>query len=77
MIFKVLIRPGEDGYLIASVPSLPGCHTQGKTFETALKNIREAVEGYIEVSQKFGDSFVTDDRELVETTVEVPALAAA
>jgi len=77
MVFKVLVRSGEDGYLIASVPSLPGCHTQGKTFETVLKNIREAIEGYIEVSQKFGDFFVTDDRELVETTVEVPVLATA
>ena len=72
MIFKVLIRPGEDGYLIGSVPSLPGCHTQGKTFESVLKNIREAIEGYLEVCQKFGDPFVTDDKELIETTVEVP-----
>ena len=75
MIFKVLVRPGEDGYLVASVPSLPGCHTQGKNFEAALKNVREAIQGYIEVSQKFDDPFVSDDRELVETTVEVPVLA--
>lgn len=35
--------PGEDGYVVAEVPSLPGCVSQGKTREEALANVREAI----------------------------------
>jgi predicted RNase H-like HicB family nuclease len=41
-----MLYPGEDGYWVAEVPSLPGCISQGKTREEAVKNIREAIRGY-------------------------------
>ena len=44
---QVVIYPGEDGYWVAEVPSLPGCISQGKTKEEAVVNIREAIRGYI------------------------------
>ena len=44
---QVVIYPGEDGYWVAEVPSLPGCISQGKTKEEAIVNIREAIRGYI------------------------------
>ena len=47
--FYVLIEEGEDGYLVANVPELPGCHTQGETKEELLANIKEAIELYLEV----------------------------
>jgi predicted RNase H-like HicB family nuclease len=40
---KVLLSPGEDGYFVVEVPSLPGCISQGKTREEALANIEEAI----------------------------------
>lgn len=40
---RVLLYPGEDGYTIAEVPSLPGCVSQGITRDEALVNIREAI----------------------------------
>jgi len=40
---------GEDGFWVVECPSLPGCVSQGKTKEEALKNIKEAIELYIEV----------------------------
>mgnify|MGYP003575623462 FL=1 len=43
------VSSGEDGYIVAECPTLPGCVSQGKTREQALKNIREAIEGIIEV----------------------------
>jgi predicted RNase H-like HicB family nuclease len=46
---QVIIRPGEDGYYVAEVPSLPGCISQGESKEAALTNIREAIELYIAV----------------------------
>ena len=44
---QVVIYPGEDGYYVAEVPSLPGCISQGESKETALANIKEAIELYI------------------------------
>ena len=45
---QVFIYKGEDGFWVVECPSLPGCVSQGKTKEEALKNIKEAIEGYIE-----------------------------
>ncbi|MCD6291427.1 MAG: type II toxin-antitoxin system HicB family antitoxin [Anaerolineae bacterium] len=44
---QVIIYPGEDGYWVAECPSLPGCISQGKTKEEAIRNIREAINEYI------------------------------
>jgi predicted RNase H-like HicB family nuclease len=44
---QVLIYPGENGFWIAECPSLPGCVSQGETKESAIQNIREAIEAYI------------------------------
>lgn len=41
--FPVLTTLGEDGFYIVQCPALPGCFTQGKTLDEALKNIREAI----------------------------------
>jgi len=41
--FQVIVEQDEDGYYVADVPALPGCHTQGKTFEEAIENIREVI----------------------------------
>jgi predicted RNase H-like HicB family nuclease len=40
----VILLPGEDGWLVAECPVLPGCISQGRTREEALANIREAIE---------------------------------
>ena len=40
----VILTPGEDGYLVAECPVIPGCITQGRTRDEALRNIREAIE---------------------------------
>ena len=45
---QVLLYPGEDGYWVAECSSLPGCISQGATREEAIKNIREAIDLYIE-----------------------------
>ena len=41
--FQVVIEQDEDGYYIADVPALTGCHSQGRTFEEALANVREVI----------------------------------
>ena len=47
--YLVTLSTGEDGYIVAECPSLPGCVSQGSTREEALKNIQEAIEEIIEV----------------------------
>lgn len=46
--FAVLFEQEKDGGYSVSVPSLPGCFSQGDSFEEALKNIREAIDLYLE-----------------------------
>lgn len=42
--FTVLIERDEQGYYVASVPALRGCHTQAKTLDTLMKRVREVIE---------------------------------
>ncbi|MDJ0633812.1 MAG: type II toxin-antitoxin system HicB family antitoxin [Xenococcaceae cyanobacterium MO_188.B29] len=62
---KVLLYPGEDGYFVVEVPSLPGCISQGKTRDEALANIEEAIFLYIEVLEERGESIPEDKVEVV------------
>jgi len=48
MKFRVILEPSEEGGYTVIVPSLPGCVSEGNTREDALKNIREAIELYLE-----------------------------
>lgn len=47
--FTVIIERGEDGYFIGSVPELKGCHSQGKTIDELMENVKEAIELCLEV----------------------------
>ena len=49
MKLHVTIEQDEAGYCVAEVPALPGCLSQGKTREEAIANIKEAIEGWLEV----------------------------
>jgi len=51
---QVLIHPGEDGYWVAECPSLPGCVSQGATREDSIRDMQEAIEGYIAVLREDG-----------------------
>jgi predicted RNase H-like HicB family nuclease len=42
--FTVVIERDEEGYYVATVPTLRGCHTQAKTLDKLMKRVREAVE---------------------------------
>jgi len=50
MKLKILVHPAEEGGFWAEVPALPGCASQGNTYEETLDNIREAAEGWLVVS---------------------------
>ena len=42
--FNVVVERDEEGYYVASVPALPGCHTQARSLDKLMERIREAIE---------------------------------
>lgn len=56
--FNVIIEKDEDGYFVASVPSLRGCHTQAKSLDTLMKRIKEAIELCLEVEEPSPNEFI-------------------
>jgi len=55
MKYRVLLEQDEEGWFIAEVPSLPGCISQGKSREEAVKNIQDAIQGYLESLEKHNE----------------------
>ena len=51
MKLHVVVEQDEAGYYVAEVPALPGCLSQGKTYEEAVDNVKEAIEGWLEVME--------------------------
>ena len=49
--FRVLIERDEDGYFVASVPALPGCYTQAKTFPELRERVRDAIHLCLEIAK--------------------------
>jgi predicted RNase H-like HicB family nuclease len=59
VILKAIVRPEPDaGGYSASIPALPGCHTQGETLDEVRANLREAAEGWLAVAHD--DAFARD-----------------
>jgi len=54
MKLPVVLRPGEDGWIVAECPLIPGCISQGKDHDEALANIREAIELCLETKDREG-----------------------
>jgi predicted RNase H-like HicB family nuclease len=68
--FSVLVERDEDGYYVASVPELSGCHTQARTLDELTSRVKEAIELYLETEGTKTEGKV----ELVGVQfVEVPA----
>ena len=67
MKLKVIVHEAEEGGYWAEVPSIPGCATQGDTFEELLENLYEAVEGCLSVDIEAPD--LTGKDRVVEIAV--------
>ena len=66
MRYKVVLQRSDEG-VAASVPGLPGCHSQGETEGEALENVRSAIEEYLAVVEQR-----TEGSEVWEVEVVVP-----
>lgn len=54
--FDVVVERDSAGYFVASVPALPGCHTQAKSLDKLMERIREAIELCLEVGEQEAES---------------------
>lgn len=67
MKLKVAVHEAEEGGYWAEVPSIPGCATEGESFEELLTNLYEAVEGCLSVD--VGEPSLSDDAKVFEIAV--------
>jgi len=67
MRIKVVVEPSEDGGYTVFAPSLPGCISEGNTKEEALRNIKEAIELYLEPIED--DEVLPPNSEIIELAV--------
>ena len=54
--FHVIIECDSEGYYVASVPALPGCHTQARSLDELSERIKEAIALYLDVEAEAGES---------------------
>jgi len=67
MKLKVVVHEAEEGGYWAEVPSIPGCVTQGDSFDELLSNIYEAVEGCLSVDVQ--DITISENDRVMEIAV--------
>lgn len=72
LTYTVLFERAHEGGFIATVPLLPGCMSQGASFETAQENIRDAIRGYLQVLREDGEEIPMEAEEHIAATVAVP-----
>jgi predicted RNase H-like HicB family nuclease len=69
MTFKIVLEPGEDGWIVAECPSLPGCISQGRTETEAVANIREAIQLWLETEVEKQTESLPANARILEVTV--------
>lgn len=62
----------ETGGFVVTIPALPGCISEGDTFEEARKNIEEAASLYIEVMQEAQDEIPREEQGVIVAPVHIP-----
>jgi len=65
--FNVIIEMDEDGYFVASVPELRGCHTQAKSLDLLIKLVKEAINLCLEVEEPVSNEFVGIQRVAISS----------
>jgi predicted RNase H-like HicB family nuclease len=66
MEIKAVIHPAAEGGFWAEVPALPGCITEGDTLEEVTDNLKDAIEGWLEVA---------NSRQMVQSTDQIVEIA--
>lgn len=70
--YTAVFEPAEEGGYVVTVPALPGCITEGDTFEEATAMAKDAIEGYLSVLKEEGQKVPTETEDVIVTKVAVP-----
>lgn len=70
--YTVVFERAPEGGYVAYVPLLPGCMTQGETFEETSDNIKDAISGYLLLLREDGDKIPVENQEHIAATIAVP-----
>ena len=65
--FNVVIEKDEDGYFVASVPELRGCHTQARSLDVLMKRVKEAIELCLKVEKPVSNEFIGIQRVVISS----------
>ena len=71
LTYTVIFEPAEEGGYVASVPVLPGCLTQGDTFEETVKMVKDAIKGYLAVLNEQKQEVPKEKEDIIVTKVSV------
>ena len=69
--YTAIFEPAKEGGYVVSVPALPGCVTQGETFEEAVAMVKDAMGGYLEVLKEEGQEIPQEQSDVVITQVSI------
>ena len=77
--YTIHIEPAEEGGFVVSVPALPGCFTEGDTYQQAIANAHEAIEGFVEALLLVGEPVPVEPapRQGINALVQIEAQVAA
>ncbi len=70
--YTAIFEPAEEGGYVVTIPALPGCVTQGDTFEEAKKMAKDAIKGYLAVLKEDKEPIPVESEEHIETKILVP-----
>lgn len=70
--YTAIFEPAKEGGFVVSVPALPGCFTQGDSFEEAAKMVKDAISGYLAVLKDTKQAIPEEKADLLITQISVP-----
>lgn len=70
--YTVHIEPAEEGGYVAFFPALPGCHTQGETFDEVIAMAKDVLAGYLECLHAHGDPIPVEKPSSKPVGIELP-----
>ncbi|MDZ7586360.1 MAG: type II toxin-antitoxin system HicB family antitoxin [Patescibacteria group bacterium] len=69
--YNAVFEPCEEGGFVVTVPKLPGLTTEGNSFEKALKNAKDAIDGYLHILQEANEAIPEPDEKVFTTPIEI------
>jgi len=77
--YTIHIEPADEGGFVVTVPALAGCVTEGDTYEQAIANAHEAIEGFLEALTKAGEPIPTEPEpsQPFDALIQIEAQAVA